>query len=104
MANKYILSGWGWAMPQPTTGIIKYDDLTQEEFYEEIIGAISCIGNPILARILNLPYSPGHISLKPDDVAYVISINGGKIPYGAKELPDDVSLKFTKAEVVEATI
>ena len=102
--SKYILSGWGWTMPQPTTGIIKYDDLTEAEFYEEIIGAISCIGNPIIARILNLPYSPGHISLKPDDVAYVISINGGKIPYGAKELPEDVTLKFTKTEVVEAAI
>ncbi len=102
--SKYILSGWGWAMPQPTQGVIKYDDLTEDEFYEEIVGAISMIGNPILARILNIQYSPGHISLKPGDVAYVISVKGGKIPYGAKELPDNVSLKFTKTELVEAAI
>ena len=99
---KYILNGWGWGMPQPKKGDIHYEDLTEEQFQEEIIGAISCVGNPALARILKIPYSPSYISLREDDVALVIHITGGKLPYGAKELPSDISLNYTKVELKEA--
>lgn len=101
---KYILNGWGWGMPQPKQGDIHYDDLTEEQFKEEIEGAISCVGNPALARILEIPYSPSYISLNPGDIAYVVHMKGGKLPYGAKELPADISLNFTKVEIKEAIV
>ena len=99
---KYVLNGWGWNMPQPKTGDIHYDDLTEEEFDQEIVGAISCIGNPILARLLELPYNPSYINLEPGDVALVINLSGGRIPIGADEFPNDVRVKYTKVEIKEA--
>lgn len=101
---KYILSAWGWSMPQSKHGTVKYEDLTEDEFKEEIQGAIPYIGNPEIARILKLPYSPGYITLEKGDVAYVIQVKGGKIPHGATELPLGCDWKFTKAELVEVTV
>ncbi len=96
---KYILNGWGWNMPQPSKGTVTFEDLTKEEFEEEIKGAISCIGNPALARVLELPYSPSYINLQPGDVAIVITMRGGKLPHNASEVPENVHLKFTRTEV-----
>lgn len=97
---KYLLNGWGWTMPQPKKGYIKYDDLTADEFEKELKGdCVSCIGNPVLARILDVPYAPSWVRLKEGDTAIVIQIQGGKIPQNAKTLPLDVNLKFTKVEV-----
>lgn len=99
---KFVLNGWGWGMPQPKNGIIKYDDLTENEFNEEVEGAVSCIGNPILARILELPYNPSYINLDVGDVALVINLRGGRIPVGTTEFPDDVHVKYTRVEIKEA--
>lgn len=96
---KYILSGWGWTMPQPKQGNVKYEDLSEDDFLESIQGAIPYIGNPEIARILKLPYSPGYITLEKGDVAYVIQVKGSKIPHGATELPLKCNWKFTKVEV-----
>lgn len=101
---KYILNGWGWNMPHPKKGSTNYEDLTPEEFEKEIEDAISCVGNPILARILELPYNPSYIDLNVGDVAIVINLKGGRLPVGAKEFPSDVEVKYTKVELVEATV
>lgn len=99
---RYLLNGWGWGMPHPKKGTITYEDLTEEEFDKEIEGAISYIGNPILAKLLELPYNPSYISLDVGDVAFVINLKGGRIPVGATEFPDDVTVKYTKVEIKEA--
>lgn len=101
---RYLLNGWGWNMPHPKKGTVNYEDLTEEEFEKEIQGAISCIGNPILAQILRLPYNPSYINLDKGDVAIVISLKGGRLPVGTTEFPDDVSVKYTKVEIAEATV
>lgn len=101
--TRYILNGWGWTMPQPKEGTLKYKDLSEEEFDQEIKGAISCIGNPILAQILQLPYKPGYINLDVGDVALVINLQGGRLHVGTTEFPEDVSVKYTRVEIVEAT-
>ena len=97
----YLLNGWGWTMPQPKKGTIRYEDLSAKEFTEKLEKGecISCIGNPALARILKIPYNPSWINLKDGDTAVVVNIQGGKLPFSAKELPLDVSLKFTKVEI-----
>lgn len=99
--SAFILNGWGWNMPHPKKGTITYEDLTEEEFDREVVGAISCIGNPILARLLELPYNPSYINLDVGDVALVISLKGGRIPVGTTEFPDDVLVKYTKVEIQE---
>ena len=63
---------------------------------------MSCIGNPILARILELPYNPSYINLDVGDVALVINLRGGRIPVGTTEFPDDVHVKYTRVEIKEA--
>lgn len=99
---KYILNGWGWNMPHPKKGSLDYEDLTEEEFDREVVDAISCIGNPILARVLELPYNPSYINLNVGDVALVINMKGGRLPVGAEEFPDDVTVKYTKVIMKEA--
>lgn len=101
--SRYLLNGWGWNMPHPKKGTINYEDLTEEEFEKESKGAISCIGNPILAHILKLPYNPSYINLDEGDVAIVISLKGGRLPVGTTEFPEDVSVKYTRVEIGEAT-
>lgn len=100
--SKYILNGWGWNMPQPKKGTLHYEDLSEEEFDKEVIGAISCIGNPILARLLELPYNPSYIDLRDGDVALVINLKGGRLPVGCEEFPENVHVKYTKV-TLEAT-
>lgn len=100
--SKYVLNGWGWTMPHPKKGILSYEDLTEEEFDREVIGAISCIGNPILARLLELPYNPCYINLNEGDVALVINLTGGRIHVGDEEFPENVDVKYTKVEIKEA--
>ena len=101
--TKYLLNGWGWSMPQPKKGSLDYEDLSEDEFDREVIGAVSCIGNPILARVLNVPFNPGYIDLKPGDIAIVINLKGGRLHVGDKEFPKDVTVKYTKVELKEAT-
>ena len=102
--NKYVVNSWAWNMANPKKGTVTYEDLSEEEFDKEIKGAISCIGNPILAQILELPYNPSYINLNVGDVALVISLKGGRIPIGTTEFPDDVSVKYTKVEIQEAAV
>ena len=102
--GKFILNGWGWGMPQPKKGSIEYEDLTKEQFQEEIKDATSCIGNPALARVLKLPYCPGYINLEEGDIAIVIRMNGGRLPAYARTVPEDIDLKFTKVEIKEAIV
>ena len=99
----YVLTSWAWGMTYPQKGTLKYEDLTEEEFDKEVVGAISCIGNPILAQILELPYNPSYINLDVGDVALVINLRGGRIPVGTTEFPEDVTVKYTKVELQEAT-
>lgn len=102
--SKFVLNGWAWNMAQPKKGTIHYEDLSKAEFDKEIEGAISCIGNPILAQILELPYNPSYINLDVGDVALVINLRGGRIPIGTTEFPPDVSVKYTKVEIQEAAV
>lgn len=101
--GKYVLHAWGWNMPHAKKGSVDYEDLTEEEFDKEVVGAISCIGNPILAGLLELPYNPTYIDLEVGDVALVISLSGGRLPVGTTEFPEDVNIKYTKVEIKEAT-
>ena len=98
----FVLNGWGWNMPQPKKGTLTFEDLSEDEFNKETDGAISCSGNPILARLLELPYNPSYISLDVGDVALVINLKGGRIPIGTTEFPEDVSVKYTRVEIKEA--
>ena len=100
---KYILNGWGWNMPHPKKGSLDYEDLTEEEFDKEVVDAISCIGNPILARVLELPYNPSYINLREGDVALVINLKGGRLQAGAEEFPENVHVKYTKVTMRGAT-
>ncbi|MBQ2651928.1 MAG: hypothetical protein IJF83_00080 [Methanobrevibacter sp.] len=102
--TKYVLNSWAWNMAQPKKGTVDYEDLTEDEFDREVVGAISCIGNPILAQILELPYNPSYINLDVGDVALVISLKGGRIPVGTTEFPEDVTVKYTKVEIQEAAV
>lgn len=98
----YVLNSWSWTMTNPKFGDCHFEDLSEEEFDKEVIGAISCIGNPILAKVLELPFNPQYIDLKPGDTALVINLSGGRLRVGDKSFPDDVDVKYTKVQLQEA--
>lgn len=100
--TSYVTNGWSWFMSNPKKGLLEYEDLSEDEFMNEIKGAISRIGNPILAQILRLPYNPSYININEGDVAFVINLRGGRIPVGAEEFPEDVDVKYTRVEIKEA--
>lgn len=99
--TKYLLSGWGWGMPQPESGVMVYHTLSEEEFNIQRIGAVSCIGNPAVARILNAPLNNSHISLKTGDTAIVIYTEGGKLPYNATILPEGLKFGYKCVKILE---
>lgn len=99
---KYLLHGWGWGMPEPESGVMVYHTLTPEEFQIQRLGAVSCIGNPAMARLLNAPFNPQYIDLKVGDTAIIVYTDGGKLPYNATSLPEGVNLMYKCVKILEA--
>lgn len=98
---KYILNGWAWGMPRPKSGLVVYHDLTEDEFKLESHNAISCVGHPGLAEILNVDYNPEYIQLNVGDTALVVSTKGKKLPYECNELPTGLSLEYKCVKILE---
>lgn len=100
---KYLLNGFSFSMPRPESGLLVWHSLTEEEFLEQTKynNVISCIGHKDLARLLNVEYNRESITLNVGDVAYIVYLKGGRLPEGAKTLPDGVELGFNCVKILE---
>ena len=79
-------------------------EYTEEEFNKLRCGAEAVIRNPAFARLLNVPMCKKFIQMKTGDAALVVGTDGGKLNYHANSLPEGISLKYTKVEILGATV
>lgn len=63
-------------------------------------GAYSCIGHQDLAKIVGVPFNRESITLKREDILFVVQVVGGRLAEGTTELPKGVSLKYFKVRVM----
>lgn len=100
--TKYVLSSFKPDMIDLKKYRTEGEEISEDEFKDELTDAIAVVSHPAFARILKLPQVRTHIRLHPGDVALVISTEGGKLDYNARELPPHLSLKYDRIEIVEA--
>lgn len=84
----------------PTT--INVEEVLPGEIPED---AISCIGHADTAAVVSgilgrdIPVNRTNIKLDKDDILYVAQLTGGRLPEGAKTLPDGYRLTFIKVSL-----
>lgn len=100
----YLLSNFSLDMVAEEQSIQKITKLTEEEFNKLRCGAEAVIRNPAFARLLNVPMCKKFIQMKTGDAALVVGTDGGKLNYHANSLPEGISLKYTKVEILGATV
>lgn len=62
-------------------------------------GLTSAIGHADTAAVLGVEMNRVNVSLGVDDVAYVVQLQGGRLPEGSTTLPEGFSFKFLKVTV-----
>ncbi|WP_458456183.1 hypothetical protein [Methanobrevibacter sp.] len=101
---KYLLSNFSLDMVDSKHYKPDVEVISEEEFNNLKEGAIPVMGNPAFARLFNVPCIKSYIKLQKGDVALVVGTDGGKLDYHATSLPDNLSLKYKKVEIVEAEV
>ena len=101
---KYLLSNFSFDMVEETEFVPKVTEITEEEFDNLKTDAVAVIRHPAFARLLQVPQCKQFIRMHKGDVALVVGTNGGKLAYNAKTLPDGLSLKYNKIEILEANV
>ena len=61
----------------------------------------SFIGHEDLAKILGVPFNRGNVQLANNDTAYVVQLQGGRLPEGSTKLPEGYSFKVYKIFVMQ---
>lgn len=118
----YIGNAFSLQMVQSGANIFVEDitaDIAKVEITEGLAEAVFCIGHADTARIAAKALNEAaagdidwvefteeqmfhrvNISLKSDDVLYVMQIMGGRLPEGCTELPEGVQLQWRKATIL----
>lgn len=99
--TKFLLNAWSWSMARPKSMLVSKHELSEDEFSIQKEDAISCIGHPGLARLLDVPYNAEHIKLNVGDIALIVTTVNGKLDYNALELPEDIDLRFDCVKILE---
>lgn len=67
---------------------------------------MSVIGHPDTARVMSgmlgkeVEFNRANLRLAKGDILYVAQVVGGRLPEGATELPEGVTLQFLKVEIL----
>ncbi len=101
---KYLLSNFSFDMIAEKEYIPKVTEISENEFNHLKNGAVAVIRNPAFARLLNVPLCKKFIQMKEGDIALIVGTDGGKLNYHANSLPEGISLKYTKVEILGATV
>lgn len=62
-------------------------------------GFKSAIGHQDTANILGVPMNRVSCKLKIGEIAYVVQLQGGRLPEGSTTLPEGFSFKFYQIEI-----
>lgn len=82
--------------------IINIDPCTPEDIPEDVV---SCIGHADTANVVStllgrhIECARINVHLNPGDVIYVAQVIGGRLPEGATQLPEGVTITFRKVVV-----
>lgn len=98
---KYIGNAFSLQMLKDNQGIIKFEEISQQDFKTETNNAHSIVGHQDTANILNVEMHRENISLQKGDILFVAQVIGGRLPEGATELPQGFKFKFLKVEIDE---
>lgn len=99
---KYLLSNFSFDMINESEYVPKVNEISEDEFNTLKEDAVAVIRHPAFAKLLHVPVVKKFIQMKKGDVALVVGTDGGKLPYNAQTLPDGLSLKYSKVEILEA--
>ena len=91
---KFITSSWSPNMLAMPHWLFDCHKITEKEFVMWSMDAYSCINKKNLANILEVPYNPKPVQLRPGDVLLVAHLKGGRLPDHAESLDDDVILEY----------
>jgi len=97
---KYLLSNFSLDMVDEPGYSPKIHEISKEEFDSLKSDAIAVVKHPGFARLLKVPMCKKFIRLHKGDIALVVGTVGGKLDYNAHSLPDHLSLKYRKVEIV----
>ena len=101
----YIANAFSLQMIQSAAAKIAVSKVTAEYVKEYLYGrwaeVVSAIGHADTARVVagllesdRVTANRINVALQPNDLLVVAQVTGGRLPEGATELPDGVSLQF----------
>ena len=101
----YIANAFSLQMIQSAAAKIAVSKVTAEYVKEYLYGrwaeVVSAIGHADTARVVagllesdRVTANRINVTIQPDDLLIVAQVTGGRLPEGATELPDGVSLQF----------
>ncbi len=103
MSKVYLGNAFSLQMISKTPCTVKVQEVDKGEIPSDVY---SVIGHPDTAQVLSnelgfeVKFNREAIKLEPGDVLYVAQLMGGRLPEGAKTLPEGFSFKFFKIEFV----
>lgn len=92
--KKYLLNAFSLQMVD-TPCSVKFSEVD-----ELPAGLVSAIGHADTAKVLGVPMNRINVHLSAGDVAFVAQLQGGRLPEGSTTLPEGVTFKFIKVEVL----
>ena len=98
----YIANAFSFQMRKADKGVLTYAPVEASEIPAT---AVSAVGHQDTARFISslvgfdVPAQRMSIALDEGDVLYVAQFDGGRLPEGATELPENVTLTFLKVTV-----
>ena len=64
-------------------------------------GMVSAVGHADTARVLGVEPNRINVKMSENDIITVAQVMGGRLPEGATELPDGVTMDFFKVQEVQ---
>ena len=87
---------------------IQQRELTKEDFRDETIGALSCIGHQDFAQKLTeelereIPFNRRSIYIQPGNVFYYACVNGKRLKESTTRFPKDREVRYFRLKFKEA--
>lgn len=102
--KKYLANALSLQMLEAMPAIHKIREAKEEEIFNVAAdgsktlanGIVSVIGHEDIARVLGVPFNRISVKLKDGDILYVAQLQGGRLPEGAKTLPEGFQFRFIK--------
>ena len=99
--TKYICNAFSLQMVKPSRYNLEVKPITSTEFEAATYTIESAVGHPDTARVLGVDCNRINVSLDFGDTVIVAQLQGGRLPEGAKTLPEGFSFKYYIVTVLD---